>query len=76
MDEIVIYKSEDGNVKLDVLFSGETVWLSIEQMSTLFQKAKSTVNEHFLNAYAEGELSEDNTKRKIGISDFSTKPTK
>lgn len=74
-DEIVIYKSEDGIIKVDVLFADETVWLSIDQMSELFGKSRSTVNEHILNAYSEGELRESETKRKIGISDFSTKPT-
>lgn len=74
-DEIVIYKSEDGVIKLDVLFSDETVWLNIDQMAELFQKSRSTINEHILNVYAEGELTEDSSKRKIGNSDFSTKPT-
>lgn len=32
--EIVIYKSEDGNIKVDVPFEDETVWLTIDQMST------------------------------------------
>ena len=73
--EIVIYKSEDGNIKVDVLFEDETVWLTIDQMSTLFGKSRSTINEHILNIYAEVELSEADTIRKIGNSDFSTKPT-
>lgn len=62
-------------IKLDVLFSDETVWLNIDQMAELFQKSRSTINEHILNVYAEGELTEDSSKRKIGNSDFSTKPT-
>ena len=74
-DEIVIYKSEDGVIKVDVLFADETVWLTIDQMAELFGKSRSTVNEHILNAYSEGELNEDVTKKKIGISDFSKKPT-
>ena len=74
-DEIVIYQSEDGQVKVDVLFENETVWLTIEQMSQLFGKSRSTINEHILNIYAEGELVEDESKRKIGISEYSTKPT-
>ena len=44
-------------------------------MSELFQKSRSTINEHILNIYEEGELLETESKRKIGISDFSTKPT-
>ena len=74
-DEIVIYQSEDGQVKVDVLFENETVWLTIDQMSQLFGKSRSTINEHILNIYAEGELVEDESRRKIGISDYSTKPT-
>lgn len=74
-DEIIIYKSGDGIIKVDVLFADETVWLTIGQMAELFGKSRSTVNEHILNAYAEGELREEETKRKIGNSDFSTKPT-
>ena len=73
--EIVIYQSEEGRVSVDVLFQDETVWLPIEQMSILFGKSRSTINERILNIYKEGELSEADTVRKIGISDFSTKPT-
>ena len=73
--EIVIYQSEEGRVSVDVLFQDETVWLPIEQMSILFGKSRSTINEHILNIFKEGELSEADTVRKIGISDFSTKPT-
>lgn len=74
-DEIVIYQSEDGIIKIDVLFENETVWLSMDQMSLLFGKAKSTISEHISNIYAEGELEEANTIRKFGISEYSTKPT-
>lgn len=44
-------------------------------MSSLFGKARSTINEHILNVYAEEELEESETKKKVGNSDFSTKPT-
>lgn len=78
MDEqgnIIIYQSEDGVVRLDVRLEDKTVWLTIDQMSELFGKSRSTINEHILNIYEEGELEEEATKRKIGNSDFSTKPT-
>jgi hypothetical protein len=74
-DEMLIYQSQDGIIKIDVLFENETVWLNIEQMSTLFGKSRSTINEHILHIYEEKELKEVDTMRKIGISDFSTKPT-
>ncbi|MEQ9099662.1 MAG: RhuM family protein [Imperialibacter sp.] len=44
-------------------------------MAELFQKGKSTINEHILNIYKEGELTRETSMRKIGISDFSTKTT-
>ena len=74
-DEIVIYQSEDGLIKVDVLFENETVWLTIEQMSVLFGKSRSTINEHILHIYEEGELQECDSMRKVGNSDFSFKPT-
>ncbi len=74
-DEIIIYQSQDGNIKVDVLFEKETVWLTIDQMTALFGKSRSTINEHILNIYKEGELIEEQSMRKIGNSDFSTKPT-
>lgn len=73
--EIIIYQSEDGQTKVQTRLENETVWLTIEQMSELFQKSRSTINEHILNIYNEGELEKDTSMRKIGISDFSTKPT-
>lgn len=73
--EIIIYQTEDGLTKIQTRLEHETVWLSIEQMSVLFNKSRSTFNEHILNIYQEGELEKENSIRKIGISDFSTKPT-
>ena len=73
--EILIYQTEDGQTKVQARLENETVWLTIEQMSELFQKSRSTINEHILNIYKEGELVKDDSMRKIGISDFSTKPT-
>jgi len=73
--EIILYKSIDGSTKIDVILENETVWLTIDQMADLFNKSRSTINEHILNIYTEKELIEQDTVRKIGISDFSTKPT-
>ena len=50
-------------------------WLTFDDMARLFDKSRSTINEHILNIYVEGELEEKISKRKIGNSDFSTKPT-
>lgn len=73
--EIIIYKTEDGLAQVDVTFTDDTVWLTQDQMAELFQKAKSTINEHIKNIYDDGELKKDDTMRKFGNSEFSTKPT-
>lgn len=73
--EVIIYQTEDGLTKINVNMQDETVWLTQEQMAELFQKAKSTINEHIKNIYEEGELQKESTMRKFGISEFSTKPT-
>jgi hypothetical protein len=75
MSEIILYTTDDGLTKINVKLENETVWLSIDQMAELFNKSRSTINEHILNIYSENELSESDTMRKIGNSDFSTKPT-
>jgi hypothetical protein len=71
----LIYQAEDGKTRLDVRLENETVWLTQDQMAELFEKAKSTINEHIKNIYEEKELEDSLTMRKFGNSEFSTKPT-
>jgi hypothetical protein len=71
--EILIYQSPEGNIKIDVRLEDETVWLTQDQMSVLFNKSKSTINEHIKNIYAEKELVENVTMKKFGISEFQQK---
>ena len=66
--EIIIYQSEDGNVQLDVKLQDETVWLTQDQLSILFGKAKSTISEHISNIFDEGELDESVVVRKFRIT--------
>ncbi len=73
--EFLLYQSEDGRIRNETRMENETVWLTQEQMAELFGKAKSTINEHIKNVFAEGELVEADVMRKFGISEFSTKPT-
>jgi hypothetical protein len=69
------YQLSDSNIQIEVLFEEETVWLTIDQMAILYSKSRATVNEHILNIFKEGELMQEKVMRKIGNSDFSTKPT-
>lgn len=73
-NNFLIYET-DNNIKVEVILENENIWLTQEQISKLYSKAKSTINEHIKNIYLECELSETNTMRKFGISEFSTKPT-
>jgi len=66
--EILIYQNSDGSIKIDVHLEDETVWLTQDQMATLFGKAKSTINEHIKNVFAEGELVEKVVVRKFRIT--------
>lgn len=63
--EILIYQNQNGNIKIDVRLEEETVWLTQDQMATLFGKGRSTITEHILNVYAEDELSQTATCRKF-----------
>jgi hypothetical protein len=71
--DIIIYTAPDGSTKLQVQLEDETVWLTQEQMAILFGKAKSTINEHIKNIYAEEELEESQTVKKFGNSEFQQK---
>ena len=72
-NRILIYESDD-NIKVEVILEDENIWLTQEQISKLFNKAKYTINEHIKNIYSEHELLESNTMRKFGNSEFPTKP--
>ena len=58
MSEIIIYQGKDNNIKIDVKFDDETVWLTQAQIATLFNKGRSTITEHIQNVFKEGELDE------------------
>ena len=72
-NKIEIFQSEDGHANMDVILQEETVWLTQKQMSELFGKAVSTINEHIKNIYKEKELVEEDTINKFGNSEFAKK---
>ena len=63
-NEIVIYQSEDGKTVLDVRLEDDTVWLSQQQMSELFQTDRTVISRHIRNIYKDGELEEISTCAK------------
>ena len=64
-NQIIIYQSEDGETRIEVKFTGETVWLSQQQMAELYQSSRSNVVEHIKHIYEEGELDEESTCRNF-----------
>lgn len=59
--EILLYQTADGLAKIEVTLVNETVWLTIDQMATLFQRNKSTISRHIRDAFECGELNPDST---------------
>jgi hypothetical protein len=56
---IEIYKLEGGSTEISVMLDGETVWLSLNQMTDLFQRDKSVISRHINNIFKEGELKKE-----------------
>jgi len=65
--QFLVYRAEDGALKLDVRLEDETVWLTQKLMAELFQVKIPTINEHIKNIYSEGELLPEATIRKFRI---------
>ena len=64
-ENIILFKTDDGQIKLDVKFEDETVWLTQAQMVELYQSSKANVSEHIKHIFADGELSENSVVRKF-----------
>ncbi len=62
---MIIYTGGDGNLKIDVKFKEDTLWLTQAQMCELYQTSKSNVSEHIKHIFEEGELQEDSVVRKF-----------
>ena len=71
--EIAIFKTDSETINVEVIFEEETVWLTQDQMAQMFEKAKSTINEHIKNIFSEGELDESVAVKKFGNSEFQQK---
>ncbi len=65
--EFLLYQTEDGQTRLEVVFRGETCWLSLNQLAELFQRDKSVISRHIKNLFAEGEL-----VRRAVVANFAT----
>jgi hypothetical protein len=69
-NNIIIFKTDDEKISVDVRFYEETVWLTLDQMAALFEKNKSTVSRHIKNIFDEMELHRDSV-----VANFATTAT-
>ena len=65
--DFLLYQTADGRTRIEVRFSGETVWLSLNQIAEPFQRDKSVISKHLHNIFEEGEL-----KPGATVSKFAT----
>ncbi|WP_367391391.1 virulence RhuM family protein [Lewinella sp. LCG006] len=63
--EIILYQTENGQTKIEVVLDNETVWLNHAQMEELFQTDRTSILRHIKNIYKTGELDEKSTCAKI-----------
>ncbi len=74
-NNFILYTTPEGEVKLTVLLENETIWLTQEQMSQLFDRERSVITKHIGNVFSEGELEEKSNVQNLHISG-SDKPVK
>ncbi len=65
---ILMYTTEDGLTKIEATFENDTVWLSIDQMSELFQRDRSVIGKHVRNIFKEGELDKNSVWAKFAYT--------
>lgn len=68
--KIVIYQTADGETAIEVKMENDTVWLTANQMATLFDRDEKTIRKHINNVFAEGELEKENNThflRVVGV---------
>ena len=63
-NQIEIYTSQDGSTQIEVQFEGDTFWLNLNQISSLFDRDKSVISRHLSTIFASGELIRDSVVAK------------
>lgn len=63
--KFLVYQTEDGRIKLEVRLENETVWLTQQLMSELFQTSKQNIGQHLKNIFDEGELDQNSVVKKF-----------
>ena len=67
LKDLILYQSENGNIKVEVLYENENFWLTQKTMAELFNVAENNITYHLQNIFKSGELKEDLTTQKIRV---------
>ena len=68
LKDLILYQSENGNVKIEVLYDNEDFWLTQKTMSELFNVAENNITYHLQNIFKSGELNKDSVTQKIRVT--------
>ncbi|SHM54845.1 hypothetical protein SAMN05720472_1599 [Fibrobacter sp. UWR3] len=71
MDEILLYKTDNAEVKVEILLQNENLWLTQAKMADLFDVQKAAISKHLKNIFAEGELQENSVVSKMETTALS-----
>ena len=63
--EIIFYKGENGNIKIEILYEGESFWMTQKKISELFGVQRPAITKHLKNIFESGELGEDSVSSKM-----------
>ena len=66
-NEIMIFETKDKSVMLTVSVENETVWLSVNQMASLFERDEKTIRKHINNVFNESEVDKENNTQKVRV---------
>ena len=64
-NKLILYKDEEGRVSVNTRFADEDVWLTQEQLSTIYQTTQENVSMHITNIYTDNELDKEGTYKKF-----------
>lgn len=65
--QVILYKTSDGKIRLDVHLELDTVWLTQAQMAELFGRERSVITKHIINVFGEGELVKKSNVQNLHI---------
>jgi|SRR5680860_563680 len=73
MNEIIIYETDENKIHVEVEFDGNTVWLNLNQLATLFGRDKSVISRHLNNIFKNKELEKNSVVAKNATTAFDDK---